>query len=367
MSQRIIILSQTPPPIHGSSVMTTKLIDTLRKCGWEVDVVNRGMSRHLEEVGKFSLSKLVRVPRFLRASLRGASSRPELLISFTSSTPFAFVLEFVALLFFRVFRIPTVHYLHTNTFEDLAQKGIVWEWAVRSMFNSSQCVIALSPTLASSISRLTSTPVEVISNFVDESYNYSSYSASIENERDTVCFLSNFIEGKGADIFVDLAIELAPHYPDIKWIAAGGPITGSIWIEQSERVSTLGLANIELPGYLDDLAKYSLLKRSLFMVFLSSYKHEALPLVIIEAFRERVPVIATNVGGVSDMVTSGVNGILVPPGDIEAAKSAILRLLNDESLRSALGKNARRSFETHYSYEIYESAWRNLLDEALSR
>ena len=99
--------------------------------------------------------------------------------------------------------------------------------------------------------------------------------------------------------------------------------------------------------------------------FVLNSENEPLGLVLAEAMACGTPVIATRGGGVSEVVTDGETGRLVAYGDRDALAKAIVELANDESLRSSLILNARRSVERHFSSTRYvrdvESFYRELL------
>lgn len=69
---------------------------------------------------------------------------------------------------------------------------------------------------------------------------------------------------------------------------------------------------------------------------------EAFGLVILEAMAAEIPVIASNVGGIPEIITNGENGLLVPPHDEEKLAKAVTKLLNDQTLR---GKYVKTGFE----------------------
>ena len=73
-----------------------------------------------------------------------------------------------------------------------------------------------------------------------------------------------------------------------------------------------------------------------------SLMHEAFGLVALEAMSAGRPVIASSIGGLPDIITDGKNGILVEPGDVEALRAALARVLADSALRSRLGAAAKR-------------------------
>ena len=73
------------------------------------------------------------------------------------------------------------------------------------------------------------------------------------------------------------------------------------------------------------------------------------PYVILEAMASGKPVIASNVGGIPEIIEDKINGILVPPGSFLALGEAIVRVFNDKKLQERLGKNARRYIEDKHA------------------
>lgn len=97
---------------------------------------------------------------------------------------------------------------------------------------------------------------------------------------------------------------------------------------------------------------------------------EGFPLSILEAMRANLPVVASDVGGVSESVTDGVTGFVVPQGDVDVLRERLGRLLSDPALRTSLGMRGRAAYETHFALErsvtktlaVYESVLRRPLD-----
>lgn len=81
----------------------------------------------------------------------------------------------------------------------------------------------------------------------------------------------------------------------------------------------------------------------------------------IEAMSCGIPVVGFDVGGVSEWLKNGYNGILVPERDTTAMAGAIDQLLNDKELRKSLGKNARLSVEKNYCKQKFLNQFKNLL------
>jgi glycosyltransferase involved in cell wall biosynthesis len=77
-------------------------------------------------------------------------------------------------------------------------------------------------------------------------------------------------------------------------------------------------------------------------IFVLSSEWEGCPNVVLEAMAHGVPVVATAVGGVPELVENGISGILVPPRSPRALADALARLTNDQQLRTVMGNGALR-------------------------
>jgi glycosyltransferase involved in cell wall biosynthesis len=86
-------------------------------------------------------------------------------------------------------------------------------------------------------------------------------------------------------------------------------------------------------------------------IFALATKWEGFPLSILEAMRAGLPVIASDVGGVSEAVADGKTGFLIPRGDAERFRERLDLLLSDPSLRRRMGVNARSSYENQFTLE----------------
>jgi glycosyltransferase involved in cell wall biosynthesis len=92
-------------------------------------------------------------------------------------------------------------------------------------------------------------------------------------------------------------------------------------------------------------------------------RREGVPLVLLEAMSFGLPVIATPVGGIPDFVSPEENGLLVPPGDVDALAGAISTLAADPDLRARLGAAGRERVLEQGRDEMIAARWRELYDE----
>jgi glycosyltransferase involved in cell wall biosynthesis len=89
---------------------------------------------------------------------------------------------------------------------------------------------------------------------------------------------------------------------------------------------------------------------------------EALGRVVVEAMATKTPVIGSNVGGIPDMVTDGVSGFLVPPGDESALADKIRWFLGHPDEAEAMGHRARGFAERFFSAEAYVAGYRQIFE-----
>ena len=184
--------------------------------------------------------------------------------------------------------------------------------------------------------------IDVIFNGIDASSPLPKDRAVLEPfgirpEEKVISILARFAPEKGLEFLCD-AISLVKQRTGVPFrvlIMGDGELFGQI----RDRVSQLGLADtVILTGFRTDTAKL-LAASDLYLN--SSSCNEAMSFAILEALAASLPVIATDVGGNSDLVhLGGTCGEIIPFGDAEGYAEAIVRLLEDDGLREACSRTA---------------------------
>lgn len=170
---------------------------------------------------------------------------------------------------------------------------------------------------------------------------------------------------KGHIHFIKAMARVARAYPNLKiWIVGDAPASKAAYKDHVRLlVRRLGLWHCtEFLGTQRDIP--SVLSQ-LDLLVLSTTAHEAFGRVIIEAQACGVPVVATAVGGVVDIIEEGVNGLLVPPADPEALAGAVERILGDPDLAGAIVENARKKVLEKYTLERMVGATLDVYRETL--
>jgi glycosyltransferase involved in cell wall biosynthesis len=148
---------------------------------------------------------------------------------------------------------------------------------------------------------------------------------------------------KRLDIFLSAAKLVATQLPNTRFAIAGEG-SEALRLRELARASRLQDRVVFL-GHRDDI--YDVLRA--LDIFVLCSDHEGLPMVLLEALCLGVPVVARGVGGISEAVQDGVNGILVTSANPVALAEACLRLLSDEGLRRRLSEAAEKSILEGFS------------------
>ncbi|MFH1549075.1 MAG: glycosyltransferase family 4 protein [Planctomycetota bacterium] len=160
---------------------------------------------------------------------------------------------------------------------------------------------------------------------------------------------------KGTHTLVQAVPQILDGFPRARFVFAGrdtasGPkgMSYKDWM-----LGTLSKRHWRGLEFLDHVASAeipALYRNSAVVVVPSLY--ENFPNVCLEAMASGMPLVASNVGGIPEMVEDGRTGILVPPGDPAALADAICELMGNPQLRAELGRNARKSMLARFDSPV---------------
>lgn len=165
-------------------------------------------------------------------------------------------------------------------------------------------------------------------------------------DRPVVGNLTHFSWWKGQTVFLEAAKLVLDAGVSAHFLLVGKDTDGA---EAREKVRALGIGDhVTLAGFRTDIPDVlSLLNVSV----LSSLEGEGFSGVLREAMCMGVPVVASDVGGNSELVKDGKTGRLVPPGDARAFATAIRQILADPALAQEMARAAQDNVTSHYSLE----------------
>jgi glycosyltransferase involved in cell wall biosynthesis len=173
--------------------------------------------------------------------------------------------------------------------------------------------------------------------------------------------IANFKPQKGPLDFVEAARLARLRDRRLRFVIAGdGELRPAV--ERAIARADLGGA-VHLLGWRDDVPELF----AAMDIFLLTSLFEGLPRVVLQAMAASVPVVATDTGGVAEIVADGETGLLVPPGNSAAAADAIVALAGDAGARRRLAQAARSNLGDEFDIRRLVRDLEDLYDEVLAR
>jgi glycosyltransferase involved in cell wall biosynthesis len=168
---------------------------------------------------------------------------------------------------------------------------------------------------------------------------------ALPEESKVVIMVAGLRPEKAHEALLQAASRLVPDRPDLRYLLVGD---GPRRQELEQMAHRLNLRrSVAFVGERSDIP--DLLNLADLLVLPSYAAVETLPLSVMEAMAAGVPVIASRVGSVPDMIEDGVNGRLISPGSAEDLASAITELIDNEPLARAMASAARRTVHEKYT------------------
>lgn len=167
--------------------------------------------------------------------------------------------------------------------------------------------------------------------------------------------------------FLAAARAVTDKHPQVQFVIVGRPGTFrdeiEYWQQMIKQIHLLGLA--EHVTFQSQVEEPMALINSFDLVVCSS-SLESFSHSLLEAMALSKPVVATAGGGVSEVVTDGEVGFLVPPNDPEALAGRISQLVEDTALRKSMGSRGHERVLRHYDIRAITKEWEKLYEELLS-
>jgi glycosyltransferase involved in cell wall biosynthesis len=244
-----------------------------------------------------------------------------------------------------LFRKPVIFHLHGGEIDLFYRScGSVRQAMIRFVLNHVDRVIVVSDASKAKLAFATSARLVRIYNPLGDSDLLNMIPDELPFVR--ILFLARIAPNKGIGELLDAFAQVLKGDPSLVLAIAGD---GELE-KAKNRARELGISDsVEFHGWVDTEKKRALLRSSAIFV-LPSYA-EGLPMALLEAMGAGIAVIATNVGGVPDAVTDGLNGLLIAPKDTPGLVAALEKAISNHDLREKLGREAKRRIREQFMPE----------------
>lgn len=198
-----------------------------------------------------------------------------------------------------------------------------------------------------------------------EKFRYHDSAAKRKAKEFNVGIIGRITPLKGHMHFIKAMARVARKIPYLKiWIVGDAPQSKAAYKEQLQvLVRRLGLwDSTQFLGTQKDIPE---VLRQMDLVVLASTTHDAFPRSILEAQACGVPVVATSVGGVIDIIEDNKNGLLVPPADPDSIAEAVMRIYKDPGLGKQMAEKAYKKVKEQYTAEHLVQNTLNVYTEAI--
>lgn len=245
-----------------------------------------------------------------------------------------------------LFRVPVVLHLHGGEFQVFYEKecGFIVKKLVRSTFKKADFVVVLSMSWADWVKKsFAQNKVMVIENpVILPNCN--------RRENDVyfnIVFMGKVSEKKGVFDLVEVFSSVVDDLPDARLIVAGeGDVEKLKNIVCAKQIEN----KVEIVGWVSGAEKITILNNA--SVFVLPSYNEGLPIGLLEAMSYGVPVIASNVGGIPELISDEINGCLIDPGDLGLLKSHIELFYMDKLRAKKIGDAGYFEVKNRYHADI---------------
>ena len=170
----------------------------------------------------------------------------------------------------------------------------------------------------------------------------------VSEDRKTILYVGRIVREKGIFTLLDAFEKLRKQGKDVSLVLVGeGPLKEDLAKEVLRRKLN---DRVKLAGFVDEKKLVSLYNSSDAFVLPSHY--EPFGMVALEAMASRIPVVVSDVGGLSEIVEDGITGVKVPASNPSTLAEGILRVLEDRELSEQLKENAYRAVQERYRWDM---------------
>ena len=360
MKGKILFIMHMPPPVHGAAMMGKYIHDSkLINDKFECHYINLTTAKSLQDIGKGGIQKLWKFICLLTKIVKSlVGIHPQMVYVTPNSHGGPFYKDFVVVELIKLLGYKVIVHYHNKGVATCQDKWL--DDKLYRIFFKNIKVILLADALYQDVEKYVKREnVFICPNGIPTSLDVEPTSER-KNLVPQLLFLSNLLVDKGVLVLLDtLKILKQKGYSFVCNFVGGetAEIDAARFAEEAEK---RGLNDMAI--YLGK--KYGAEKNEEYRksdIFVFPSLNEAFPLVNLEAMEFKLPIVASDVGGVTAEVQDGVNGFICEPGNTDAFVESISKLLANSDLRMKMGEMGYKKFKKQFTLDKFEERMAEIL------
>jgi len=356
---RILLFIKLPPPLTGATLINSYVNNSkLLNDKYNIQTISISFKKTIEDVRIISFKKIIIVINlYLKLFISLIRFKPKLIYFQISPIGWAFYRDFIYVLIIKLFRKHIVFHLHGKGIKDACENSYFKKLIYKFAFRGSS-IVCLSNMLANDINQVYAGTPYIVNNGIPIFSDILECAFHDEKNKIEVLFLSNLLYSKGILVFLDALSVLDTSSREkiqVKIVGNEAEISSTML---NKEIKKRGLQNFVVyigPKYGEE--KLNIYHNTDILIYPTL--NDAFPVVILEAMQFGIPVIASIEGAIPDIIEDGINGFLVDKHSPDQIAEKIKIFLDDDVLRTKMGKSARKKYLEKYTIEVFE---KNLID-----
>lgn len=362
--RKILLLIKIPPPLTGATYINTLVRDSsFLKNSFDIHSICMSYSDTVSELGKNYSIKIFKYCQYIFKLLK-ILIQDEIGFIYLQLSPLgiSFLRDFSFVILIKMFRVKLVYHLHGTGIKKSAEKNFLLKLLYIIAF-SNETIICLSNKLAYDVDFIVDKKIFIVPNAVQAIVKSVTMNTSKNSHKLNIVYISNLFKFKGIFDLLDSLFLLLKNQLLFTCYIVGdeGDVTKE---ELFKRLDILGLNKfVKYLGPKFGEKKNEILSSADIMIYPTH--NDAMPLVILEAFQFNIPVIASDIGAISDIIDDGISGFLIRNIKPDQIAEKVELLNNNRELLLKMGIAARNKYEEKYRLEIFEKNMKAVFDKVL--
>lgn len=364
MKPKILFILHLPPPVHGAALMGShiKNSDKINE-NFQCTYINLSASKSIGSIGKLGIKKALFFIHLLFSTIKTLiKNRYDLCYVTITSNGTAFYKDFFVVAILIIFRKKILLHFHNKGVEQGTKANKINRYLYKFVLKGKKIrIILLSPFLYYDVKQYVSQKSVYYCGNGIPAFSGALPATTEMKGPVRLLFLSNMMVAKGVFVLLEACARLKEKNISFECHFVGD------WLDITEtffhqKVKDLNLSNnVFAYGKKYDQEKNTFYQQSDIFVFPTL--NEAFGLVLLEAMQFNLPVVASDEGGIPDVVLNNKTGYIVRKNDPDELADKLITLIGNPLLRQTMGLAGKKRFEENFTLDKFEGRMIGILSE----